>query len=176
MNISYTTVTLHDAFRADKFDVFRDLLRSSKKAATGNAANWGNLSNSMSKSPRWESVAAAMATHAASSVVNRRDIEGRTTLHLVVSSANSNVPAYIELLLESPYININLQDYESGWTALHRALYVGNLSAARLLMNRSDCDATIKDHEGRHHYSRIHNEHDPMARRLDSTRFMEFDN
>lgn len=43
---------------------------------------------------------------------------------------------------------MNLQDRESGWTGLHRALYSGNLVGARLLLQRGDCEVGIKDAEG----------------------------
>ena len=43
---------------------------------------------------------------------------------------------------------MNLQDYESGYTALHRALFAGNIRAARDLLMRHDIDISIKDAEG----------------------------
>lgn len=47
-----------------------------------------------------------------------------------------------------PSLQINQCDEESGYTALHRALYVGNLFAARKIMSRTDCDLRVKDREG----------------------------
>jgi hypothetical protein len=46
------------------------------------------------------------------------------------------------------HLAINLQDTESGYTALHRALFAGNIRAARELLLRNDCDASIRDLEG----------------------------
>ncbi|KAI0289160.1 regulator of chromosome condensation 1/beta-lactamase-inhibitor protein II [Multifurca ochricompacta] len=52
------------------------------------------------------------------------------------------------MLLAHPGISVNLQDVENHWTALHRALYNGNLSAGILLLQRSDTDTALKDVEG----------------------------
>jgi ankyrin repeat protein len=52
------------------------------------------------------------------------------------------------MLLRNPNISVNLQDYESGYTALHRALFSGNIRAARDLLARGDIDVSIKDMEG----------------------------
>lgn len=67
-------------------------------------------------------------------------------------------------LLDIPFLDLYIQDAESGWTALHRALYCGNITIAHALMAR-DMQAVgdystnssfvnagglvkIKDHEG----------------------------
>lgn len=52
------------------------------------------------------------------------------------------------MLLRNPNISVNLQDYESGYTALHRALFSGNIRAARDLLARGDIDVSIRDMEG----------------------------
>jgi hypothetical protein len=52
------------------------------------------------------------------------------------------------VLLKNPHVSVNLQDLESGYTALHRALFAGNIRAARDLLVRNDVDITIKDAEG----------------------------
>jgi len=57
--------------------------------------------------------------------VNRRDYLGRTVLHLAVMEKDSWALDWVELLLKVPGIQVNLPDLESGWTALHRALYSG---------------------------------------------------
>lgn len=59
--------------------------------------------------------------------VNARDGFGRTVLHLASASIDASSVEYVRLLLKHPGINVNLQDWESHWTALHRALYYGNL-------------------------------------------------
>jgi len=55
---------------------------------------------------------------------------GRTVLHVAASCGSSSF--VIKLLVK--YSNLSLQDAESGWTALHRALFYGQLSMARILI------------------------------------------
>lgn len=80
--------------------------------------------------------------------VNRRDLFGRTVLHLLCASDDPAALDYLQLLLTHPSVNCNLQDQESGWTALHRALYAGNLHIALLLLERANIDTRIRDYEG----------------------------
>lgn len=61
--------------------------------------------------------------------VNAKDWLGRTVLHLACSTVEPYALTYIRMLLAHPTINVNVQDAESKWTPLHRALYSGNLSA-----------------------------------------------
>lgn len=49
--------------------------------------------------------------------LNKRSIRGRTALHC---AASWNRIAITKLLLDCPWVNINIQDRENGWTALHR--------------------------------------------------------
>ncbi|KAL2012294.1 hypothetical protein VTN00DRAFT_5012 [Thermoascus crustaceus] len=74
--------------------------------------------------------------------VNARDQYGRTLLHLVASSPKASAIEFATALLEIPFIDIYAQDSESGWTALHRALYSGNAAIAQALMARDMRDAT----------------------------------
>ncbi|WWC60971.1 uncharacterized protein I303_103548 [Kwoniella dejecticola CBS 10117] len=80
--------------------------------------------------------------------INERDQHGRTVLHLAASATASNAYTFFSILLRNPNISVNLQDTESGYTALHRALFVGNLRAARDLLARNDIDLNVKDYEG----------------------------
>lgn len=96
--------------------------------------------------------------------INARDGFGRTLLHHAVSSNSENTLEFVKTLIEIPLLDLYVQDLESGWTALHRALYFGNIAAAQLLMIRDIQNATdyttnishvnagglvkIKDHEG----------------------------
>ncbi|KAI6083226.1 hypothetical protein F4821DRAFT_245205 [Hypoxylon rubiginosum] len=96
--------------------------------------------------------------------VNSRDYSGLTILLRAASSTAPNAITFVEALLDHPAIDIYIQDYESGWNALHRALYNGNISIARLLLlkERSDLIGILggstmtrvgqliktKDHEG----------------------------
>jgi inhibitor of Bruton tyrosine kinase len=96
--------------------------------------------------------------------VNAKDAYGRTLLHHAASSSSPNALGFVEALLEVPFIDLYIQDLESGWTALHRALYHGHISIAQTLMLRDANDSMgyttnmlnhvpgglikIKDHEG----------------------------
>ncbi|KAE8421708.1 hypothetical protein BDV36DRAFT_42447 [Aspergillus pseudocaelatus] len=74
--------------------------------------------------------------------LNARDQLGRTLLHLVASSTKPTATDFAVALLEVPFIDIYAQDWESGWTALHRALYAGNAAIAQALLARDVRDAT----------------------------------
>ncbi|KAL1976129.1 hypothetical protein VTN31DRAFT_2411 [Thermomyces dupontii] len=74
--------------------------------------------------------------------INAKDQQGRTLLHLVASSQKPSAIEFARALLEIPFIDLYAQDYESGWTALHRALYAGNASIAQALMARDVRDVT----------------------------------
>lgn len=95
--------------------------------------------------------------------INGRDYAGLTLLLRASSSTSSNAILFVEALLDHPAIDIYIQDAESGWNSLHRALYSGNISIARLLLERERRDLTeslgstvakvgrlikTKDHEG----------------------------
>lgn len=95
--------------------------------------------------------------------LNSRDQMGLTILHRVVSSAAENSIRYATALINHPSIDIYMQDIENGWTPLHRALYAGNVTIARLLLakdqtgfagqggltvSRSNTLIKIKDREG----------------------------
>ncbi|KAJ5776501.1 uncharacterized protein N7511_001512 [Penicillium nucicola] len=74
--------------------------------------------------------------------VNARDHYGRTLLHHVASSLKPTAASFARALLEVPFLDIYAQDWESGWTALHRALYAGNATIAQALMARDVQDMT----------------------------------
>ncbi|KAI1777365.1 hypothetical protein F4818DRAFT_346172 [Hypoxylon cercidicola] len=96
--------------------------------------------------------------------INSRDYSGLTILLRAASSTAPNAISFVEALLDHPAIDIYAQDYESGWNALHRALFNGNISIARLLLVKERSDLTgvfggstvtrvgqlikTKDHEG----------------------------
>lgn len=68
--------------------------------------------------------------------VNSRDHAGLTLLLRAASSTSPNAILFVEALLDHPATDIYIQDAESGWNALHRALYNGNVSIARLLLEK----------------------------------------
>ena len=70
------------------------------------------------------------------SEVNSRDHAGLTILLRAASSTDPNARMFVEALLDHPSVDLYAQDPESGWNALHRALYFGNVSIARVLLAR----------------------------------------
>lgn len=93
--------------------------------------------------------------------VNTRDHAGLTILHRAASSPTSNAIGFALALLDHPAIDLYIQDKENGWTALHRALYFGNVTIARAILDRDRRDPNglgggtaargiikVKDHEG----------------------------
>lgn len=68
--------------------------------------------------------------------INWRDSHGVTLLHHIASSKSENAAEFGVALLQLPLLDLYVQDEESGWTALHRALYTGNITIARALMAR----------------------------------------
>ncbi|GAA5990096.1 hypothetical protein JCM10908_005820 [Rhodotorula pacifica] len=124
-------------------------------AGGGGGGGGGSAASGLSKSPNanasgWGSGGAQGLADRAAVVaeLNRRDHLGRTVLHLAVVEQDAWALDWVELLLAVPGCAVNLQDTESGWSALHRALYSGNIAAARLLLCRDDIDTRLKDHEG----------------------------
>ncbi|KAK9457202.1 hypothetical protein V1511DRAFT_455374 [Dipodascopsis uninucleata] len=77
--------------------------------------------------------------------LNRTDEYGRTVLHLACSQ---NRIEFVKCLLNTPGIDILAADFESGWTALHRALYAGNIAIGQLLICANRETIRIKDREG----------------------------
>ena len=95
--------------------------------------------------------------------INIRDGSGLALLHHVASSPSENAPAFAIGLLDVPTLDLYIQDAENGWTALHRALYFGNVTIAhaildldyriaadssRHLNSQAGCLIKIKDREG----------------------------
>ena len=68
--------------------------------------------------------------------INSKDRHGVALLHHMASSMSANTPAFAAALIELPLLDLYAQDLESGWTPLHRALYCGNITIARALMDR----------------------------------------
>ena len=66
--------------------------------------------------------------------VNFRDGSGNTLLHYMASSTGQNAFDFALAFLQVPFLDLYVQDLESGWTALHRALYNGNVRLAQALM------------------------------------------
>ena len=79
--------------------------------------------------------------------INIRDGNGLTLLHHIASSPSDNAPAFAIGLLDVPTLDLYIQDAENGWTALHRALYFGNITIAHTIL---DLDYRIAADSSRH--------------------------
>ncbi|WRT67262.1 uncharacterized protein IL334_004229 [Kwoniella shivajii] len=143
---------LHVHYYNGNIKLFRQELDGSNNNNNNNGNNAGNNNNnnggggSASGGKSW--TMSGFTSLPSKSDINERDSFGRTVLHLASSSLTSNAYTFFTLLLRNPNISVNLQDTESGYTALHRALFVGNLKAARDLLSRNDIDTSVKDLEG----------------------------
>lgn len=134
---------LHAYFHLRDQQAFRRLLDGGSTRGGGA----GQASSSPSGGRSWNTRGGTLKDIMAAEV-NARDSLGRTVLHLACASQEASAPEYVRMLLAHPAINVNLQDTESHWTALHRALYHGNLASAILLLQRADTDTSLKDLEG----------------------------
>ncbi|TKY85735.1 hypothetical protein EX895_005275 [Sporisorium graminicola] len=142
--------TLLDCWHVRDLQRFRAVLKGSppdKSTGTQVSANgsYGAGSSAFSKSPHTYKEHSGPCPPAE---VNRRDHLGRSVLHLLASSTEPSAITYLNALLSHPSVNVNLQDGESGYTPLHRALYAANLQIAIILLRRNDLDLRVKDFEG----------------------------
>lgn len=73
--------------------------------------------------------------------INRKDTKGMTLLHHAASQASEAGINFALALIAHPLIDLYVQDLESGWTALHRAFYFGNITISRAILEREAQDA-----------------------------------
>ncbi|KAG6059822.1 hypothetical protein E4U32_003792 [Claviceps aff. humidiphila group G2b] len=79
--------------------------------------------------------------------INSRDHAGLTVLLRAASSTHPNARAFVQALLDHPLLDLYAQDPESGWNALHRSLYTGNVSIARLLLAKERIHLTTNTNQ-----------------------------
>ena len=134
---------LHAAFNSSSLKAFRQLLdrTPSSVASTGSGGS----------APRSWTLSSTLSAPPVD--VNAKDHLGRTVLHRACSGLESTSIDYVRMLMSHSSLNVNVQDTESHWTALHRALYVGNIPAAILLLQHSDIDISLKVGPKRHEFS-----------------------
>jgi alpha-tubulin suppressor-like RCC1 family protein len=135
---------LHVYFKLRNFQAFKIALQS--EASPSDRAQSGSVPSS-SGGRSWHKPN-PLSSLSATNGVNARDSFGCTVLHLACASIDPQDLEYVRLLLTHPMIGVNLHDLENHWTALHRAMYNGNIPATLLLLKRQDIDYTIKDLEG----------------------------
>ncbi|KAI0875809.1 hypothetical protein GGS24DRAFT_273162 [Hypoxylon argillaceum] len=144
-------------------------VKGSGPGGVGNLGALGTSPRSVTKSRKVSGLGTnplgtkASAGNFGKAEINSRDYCGLTLLLRAASSTSSDAVAFVQALLDHPAIDIYVQDPESGWNALHRALYNGNISVARLLLAKERRDLTesfgsstlkvgqlikTKDHEG----------------------------
>ena len=85
--------------------------------------------------------------------INWQDAHGVTLLHEIASITAPEASKFALAFLQQSSLDLYTQDNESGWTALHRALYFGNITIARALMNRDVQDAMPYATSGAAHVS-----------------------
>jgi ankyrin repeat protein len=123
---------LHAHFHLRNQHAFQRALEGSRAAAPSAGAG-GAAPPGSSGGKSWTRAGHlkdAMAPAGPPADVNTRDWLGRTVLHLACAATDNAAVEYVRMLLAHPAVNVNLQDRESNWTALHRALYHGNLASA----------------------------------------------
>lgn len=123
---------LHAYFQLRNQQAFQRLLDGNTRDRHGWSATSAGVSGSAGKS--W-SRPSPLSMGSVQCDINARDWLGRTVLHLAAASSEASGLEYVRLLLAQPSINVNLLDAESHWSALHRALYHGNIASAYVLTN-----------------------------------------
>ncbi|KAM9852655.1 inhibitor of Bruton tyrosine kinase [Aulostomus maculatus] len=86
----------------------------------------------------------AFLTSHCRNVANLRDAFGRTALHLAASMGKK---ALLEWLMESKNADLMVKDKESGWTALHRSIFYGQIHCVISLVKHGGLLST-QDREG----------------------------
>ncbi|KAM0723747.1 hypothetical protein Q7P37_000737 [Cladosporium fusiforme] len=151
---------LWKAYYEDNVDSFRQLLEASVVNARqiGVRGGLGGGMNSfvgspggMSTSPTMTAKSRKASGHGVHGLnsgitftkaeINFRDTNGLTILHHAASSLEESAVEFATALIEHPLIDLYVQDPENGWTALHRAFYFGNISIARMILERDVGDA-----------------------------------
>lgn len=72
------------------------------------------------------------------------DTLGRTALHVAASVGKAEL---VQWLLDQCHAEVDVRDHESGWTALHRAVFYGQLHCAKLLLQHG-ASLTAVDFDG----------------------------
>ena len=160
-------VDLHSLYGSRSLGRARAFVTRSSSSSQGNQGGGQGGGKQGGSSPGGYSALAGGVT-AVNVELNRRDQLGRTVLHRAASEVADWTLDWVELLLAVPGLQVNAVDAESGWSALHRsvllpstfqsisllnitgqlrALYAGNIAAARLLLAHPSIDARLKDHE-----------------------------
>ncbi|ORY75404.1 hypothetical protein BCR37DRAFT_384028 [Protomyces lactucae-debilis] len=140
---------LHHAYLSGDFTKFKGLV--GKSGSTSHFAT--ESSGSYTSSPFQHAGSLPKSKSQVASDVNQVDFEGRTVLHLAASDGRVD---FAKQCLLDDTVDITKGDDESGWTALHRALYCGRIEIAVAILAHSPLrDGAVHkgallatDHEG----------------------------
>jgi inhibitor of Bruton tyrosine kinase len=92
------------------------------------------------------SILPALKSKELKAFLNSKDTNGNTPLLHAILVEDI---CLMKLILEySSDFNVNAQDYESGYTAMHKCLLKGRLKMALLILSKTDVDYKVEDHEG----------------------------
>ena len=73
------------------------------------------------------------------------DPNGRSPLHLAAAVGKLKV---IEWIVSLKNGQLNAKDLESGYSALHRALFHGQVHVAKVLISQFNANISLQDHDG----------------------------
>ena len=132
---------LYQAYTNDDIDAFCSILSGNAAATAGpRVGSWSR------KSSNNFLLSGASGQPKLKLSINKLDIAGRTILHIAASEGKVN---FVQALVDCPAVDVGIQDLESGWTALHRALYYGNIACAQVIIaSRGRETIKAKDKEG----------------------------
>ena len=102
------------------------------------------LSSAVRASPS-DAVEAILSADSFARELNKPGPLGSSALHLATWRNHAGI---VRAVLDVRDVDLDVQDEESGWTALHRALYFGHVRVSSLLM-RAGAKDTVRDHRGR---------------------------
>ena len=73
------------------------------------------------------------------------DVNGRSPLHLAAAVGKLKI---VEWILTGKNGQVNGKDLESGYSALHRALFHGQVHVAKVLISQFSANLAVQDHDG----------------------------
>ena len=165
-HLQYMSSLLWKAFHQDDVDGFRHILETAsynvrdrshtqKSHGSGqgskNGAFVGSPGSYLASSPisaaKVRKSGATTTSSAATALtltradVNGKDANGLTLLHHAATGDSEQSLEFATALIHHPLTDLHIQDLENGWTALHRALYFGNICVALAILNRETEDS-----------------------------------
>ena len=103
------------------------------------------LSSAVRSSPE-DALAAILSAESFSSQVSKIGPVGSNALHVATWRNHAGI---VRVMLGIPSCDVDVKDEESGWTALHKALYYGHVRIASLLVGQRASLVNREDYDGR---------------------------